>query len=67
MKITLTMSEDEVRGLIANKINNECSKHGHPAGIERRIFVGFRCAGDEVVEMPLEELGVTVHAEIEVS
>jgi hypothetical protein len=67
MRIKLELSEEEVRDLIASKVNNECSKHGYPGDIDRKITVVLRCAGDEFLKMPLEELGVTIHAEIEVS
>jgi len=67
MKITVDLTEEDVRKLIAGKISNECSKHGHPAGMTPKVLVRAETGFVQGSVIPLEQLQVTIHAEVEVS
>lgn len=61
MKLTIELSEEEVRAAIVAKINNEASKHGHPDDATREISVVTPDGGTS----PLDELKVNIVARIE--
>jgi hypothetical protein len=66
MKVTIDLTPEDVRKLIAGKISNECSKHGHPAGMEPKILVS-NTHGVHVENLELKDLNMSVHAEVEVA
>jgi hypothetical protein len=64
VKVTIDLTPEDLRKLISGKISNECSKHGHPSGMEPKILVRLQDQEDPLL---LGELVLAVHAEIEVS
>lgn len=64
MKVTIDLTPEDLRKLIYGKISNECSKHGHPAGMEPKILVRLQDQEDPLL---LGELVLAVHAEVELS
>lgn len=62
MKLTIELSEEEIRALIAFKVANEASKHGHPNDVERKISVVTPNGVGS-----LADLKVSVIAEIEIA
>jgi len=63
MRLTIELTEEEVQGVIEQKLHNEASKHGHPDSTRRAIWFLSKGLPER---HSLSQLGIRIVAEIEI-
>ena len=61
MKVTLFFSREDIQKILGGIVLKEANKHGHTSDLRSSITV---FVGDQ--QLPLTELNLSVHAQIEV-